>query len=116
MDEFTPAALLTFFLNLKLVSKAVLLYETLDILTTVGGLAIFPQIAELNPLLHILGGMASTILVKLLVTGLVVAVLEYIQRWPSLVHLVPFTAALPVAWNLLVILAEVVGALGLITA
>jgi hypothetical protein len=92
--------------GLKTISKAVIAAEILDILITFAGLILFPQMWEANFLLAIFGGWMPLVLFKALATAAVVIVLEMVDKWPRLVIVVPLTAAVPVFWNLLCILAE----------
>lgn len=94
--------------QLKPVTKTLLLYEGLDILTTLSGLTLFPEIIEANPLPGMVGGMAPTILLKVIAILFIAVVLERVQNWPKLIYLVPTIAALPVFWNILVILTQAI--------
>ncbi len=94
--------------QLKPVTKTLLLYEELDILTTLSGLTLFPEIIETNPLPGMVGGMLPTILLKVIATLFIAVVLERVQNWPKLIYLVPTIAALPVFWNILVILTQAI--------
>lgn len=92
--------------QLKTISKVVILAEALDVLTTFTGITFFPQMWETNPLPGFIGGWLPTVFAKILATFLVVLVLERVEKWPRLVWLVPIIAGLPVFWNSLCILAE----------
>lgn len=94
--------------NLKTVSWAVIIAETLDMATTFGAFLFLPQMWEANPVQGWIGGWDVTILAKLVATLLVVWVLERIPRWPRPVWIIPAVAGLPVLWNLVCILAELV--------
>ena len=94
------------FLSLKPISKAFILAELLDILTTTLGLTILPQIQEANPLPLLMGGWAPVVLLKVAAVILVVYVLERVQSWPAFVRIIPVAAFLPVLWNIICILAE----------
>lgn len=95
-------------LSLKPVSEAVLVAECLDMLTTFSGFLVFPQMWEANPLRMALGGWVPLLLAKLLATLVVVLILERIEKWPRPVWIIPAAAALPVVWNLISMLAELV--------
>jgi hypothetical protein len=95
-------------LHLKPVSRALLIAETLDLMTTFGGFVFFPHMWEANPLPGILGGWAPTIALKIAGTILVIMILEKVEKWPRTVWIVPLAAFIPVAWNLTSILAEVI--------
>ena len=95
-------------LSLKPVSQAVLAAECLDVFTTFSGFLVFPQMWEANPLRISLGGWVPLIMVKLLATLVVVMILERIEKWPKPVWVIPLAAALPVLWNLISMLAELV--------
>lgn len=92
--------------QLKPVTKTLLLYEELDIFTTLGGLTLFPEIVETNPLPGMVGGMLPTFFLKIVATLFIVIVLERVKNWPKLIYVVPTIAALPVFWNILVILTQ----------
>lgn len=92
--------------QLKPVTKTFLLYEELDIFTTLSGLTFFPEIVETNPLPAVLGGMFPIILLKIAATLIIVVILERVKSWPRLIYIVPSIAALPVFWNILVIVAQ----------
>jgi hypothetical protein len=94
-------------LQLKPISWAVLIAETLDLATTFGSFVFFPQMWEANPLHGVFGGWNLTIFIKIAATLIVIATLERVDRWPRPVWIVPLAASLPVVWNLLSILAEV---------
>jgi len=93
-------------LPLKPVSRVLLWAEVLDVATTVLGLLAFPQMWEANPLLTAMGSWYSLLLVKLVAVALVIWVLERVKSWPPLVWAIPITAAIPVVWNTLCLLAE----------
>jgi hypothetical protein len=93
--------------QLKPISWAVLIAETLDLATTFGGFVFFPQMWEANPLHGVLGGWNLMILFKIAATIFVIVTLERVEKWPRPVWVVPLAASLPVLWNLLSILAEV---------
>ncbi|HJW91029.1 MAG TPA: hypothetical protein VJ436_10360 [Anaerolineales bacterium] len=93
-------------LKLRPISQALILAETLDIITTYAGLLLFPQLWEANPLAGLLGGMFGATLLKMAITLGVVLVLERVPRWPRLVWIIPAVATLPVMWNLANILVE----------
>ena len=95
------------FFGLKLVSRALLYAEVLDVTTTLGGIGLMPQLWEANPLYTLLGGWGATLLAKVLATLVVVLVLELVDEWPALVGVVPLAATLPGLWNLAAILAEI---------
>lgn len=92
--------------QLKPVTKSLLLYEELDIFTTISGLTFFPEIIETNPLPGVMGGMVPIILLKVIATLFMVIILERVKNWPKLIYLVPSIAALPVFWNILVIITQ----------
>jgi hypothetical protein len=92
--------------RLKEVSKALLLAQSLDIITTMGGLYLLPQMRETNPLPMMLGGWSQTILFKLVMAMLVVMVLEAVEKWPMVVKIIPIIAILPGVWNLFLIVFE----------
>lgn len=92
--------------QLKPVTKTFLLYEELDIFTTLSGLTFFPEIIETNPLPGIMGGMLPIILLKIVATLFIIVILERVKNWPKLIYLVPTMAALPVFWNILVIVTQ----------
>jgi hypothetical protein len=94
------------FLPMKRVSKAVIIYEVMDVCTTMGGFSLFPNLMETNPLPGVMGGMLQIILIKMLATFLIVYILESVRSWPKFVYIVPMIAGIPVVWNTLVILAE----------
>jgi hypothetical protein len=98
--------LLKTFSQLKPVTKTLLLYEELDIFTTLFGLTFFPEIIESNPLPGVLGGMLPTFLVKIIAVIFIAIVLERVKNWPRLIYVVPSIAALPVFWNILVIVTQ----------
>ncbi len=98
--------LLKILAQLKPVTKTFLLYEELDIFTTLSGLTFFPEIVETNPLPGIMGGMLPTILLKVVATLFIIVILERVRNWPKLIYLVPTIAALPVFWNILVIVTQ----------
>jgi hypothetical protein len=100
-------------LQLKPISWAVLIAETMDLATTLAGFVFFPQMWEANPLPGILGGWSMTIFIKVTATVLVIATLEKVERWPRPVWVVPLAASLPVMWNLMSILAEVFVSFGI---
>lgn len=106
MAEAKSRQILGSFLQLKPVSRALLWAEILDVATTLLGLLVFPQMWEANPLLTAMGSWAPLVLVKLAAVAVVISVLERVKTWPRLVWAIPVTAALPVAWNLLCLLAE----------
>lgn len=93
--------------RLKPVSLALILAELLDVASTFGGLSLYPQVWESNPLPGLMGGLAPVVFSKLLITVGVALVLEKVERWPGLVWAVPLAASLPVVWNLVCIAAEV---------
>jgi hypothetical protein len=93
-------------LKLRPISQALILAETLDIITTYAGLVLIPQLWEANPLAGLPGGLFGATLLKIGITLGVVLVLERVPRWPRLVWIIPTVAALPVFWNLANILAE----------
>ncbi|OGO31679.1 MAG: hypothetical protein A2Z16_10070 [Chloroflexi bacterium RBG_16_54_18] len=88
------------------ISKALVVAESLDLLTTASGLLLFPQIAEANPMLVTMGGWLPLLVSKFLATLFVVFVFERITKWSVLVWVVPSIATLPVIWNIFCILAE----------
>lgn len=92
--------------RLRPFSKALLAAECLDLLTTIAGLWMFPQIIEVNPLLVSLGGWIPLLIFKAAATLLIVYVFERYSRWSNLVWIVPTIAILPVFWNIICILAE----------
>jgi len=94
--------------RLKPLSKAVFLAEMLDLAMTLWAIYLMPQLWESNPMQASLGGWGQTIMVKLAATGLIVFTLERVKKWPPLVQLVPLAAALPVIWNVVIILAELI--------
>ena len=95
-------------LSLKPISQAVLLAEGTDVLTTFSGFLVFPQMWEANPLRSALGGWIPMILVKLLATLVVVLILERVEKWPKPVWIIPIAAAIPVLWNLISMMAELI--------
>jgi hypothetical protein len=95
-------------LQLKPVSKVFLAAEALDVLTTVAGLSLHPQMWEANPVAGFMGGILQVTLLKLLVTLAVVYVIEKVDRWPGLIWVVPLMASVPVIWNLFSITVEVI--------
>jgi hypothetical protein len=92
--------------RLKPISRALLIAETLDVLTTFAGFYLAPQMWEANPMLAALGGWAQLLLAKVAAVLLVVFVLERVRSWPRLAWIIPLVAALPVAWNALALLVE----------
>lgn len=94
--------------RLRPISKALILAELLDLLTTSVGIWMFPQISEANPMLMELGGWLPLLVTKLLATLFVVYILERIEKWSFLVWVVPLIAVLPVIWNIICILAEAI--------
>jgi len=94
-------------LELKPISKLVIIAESLDLLTTFTGLLFFPQLWETNSMLVLLGGWLPFILVKIAATIAVVIIIERVEKWPGLVWIIPCIAALPVVWNIICMLAEV---------
>jgi hypothetical protein len=94
--------------NLKLISKVILLAEGLDLLTTFTGLLLFPQLRESNPMLVSFGSWLPTLLAKIVATVIVVIVIERVGKWSRLVWIVPTIALLPVFWNILTMLAEII--------
>jgi hypothetical protein len=100
-------------LQLKPISWAVLIAETMDIATTLAGFVLFPQMWEANPLPGILGGWSMTIIIKITATVIVIATLEKVERWPKPVWAIPLAASMPVIWNLMSILAEVYASFGI---
>lgn len=94
--------------QLKPITKTLLLYEELDVFTTLSGLTFFPEIVETNPLPGVVGGMLPTIFLKVIATTLAVIILERVKNWPKLVYIVPTIAALPVFWNILVIVTQAI--------
>jgi hypothetical protein len=96
--------------RLKPVSLIFIAAELLDVLTTLVGLALFPQMWESNPLPGLLGGVFPAALAKGLVVLGVVFVLEKVENWPRLVWVVPAMAFSPVLWNLFAITAELMQA------
>ena len=94
-------------LELKPISKVVIVAESLDLLTTFTGLLFFPQLWETNPMLSSMGGWLPTVLAKIAATLVVVIVIERVGKWPRLIWLVPCIAAFPVLWNIINMLAEI---------
>jgi hypothetical protein len=88
--------------GLKPVSWLFISAQILDIMTTVVGIEFFGA-QELNPL----GFNFGTLALKVLVSIIVVVGLERFN-FSRLVLVVPVVATLPVAWNALVILAEMI--------
>ncbi len=93
-------------LRLRPISKALVVAESLDLLTTAAGLWLFPQIAEANPMLVTMGGWLPLLVSKFLATLFVVFIFEKMAKWSLLVWVVPSIATLPVIWNIFCILAE----------
>lgn len=93
-------------IRLRPISKALVIAEVLDLMTTATGLWIFPQITEANPMLATMGGWLPLLASKFLATLFVVYVFEKIGRWSALVWVVPSIATLPVIWNIFCILSE----------
>jgi hypothetical protein len=94
--------------NLKPISKVILIAEGLDLLTTFAGLLFFPQLWESNPMLVSFGSWLPTVLAKIAATIIIVIVIERVEKWPRLVWIVPTIAVLPVFWNIVCMLAEIV--------
>jgi hypothetical protein len=91
---------------LRPISKALVVAESLDLLTTAAGLSLYPQIAEANPMLATMGGWLPLLVSKFLATLFVVFVFERMSKWSVLVWVVPSIATLPVIWNIFCILTE----------
>ena len=68
--------------QLKPVTKTLLLYEELDVLTTLSGLTFFPEIVETNPLPGLMGGMLPVFFLKIIATIMIVIILERVKSWP----------------------------------
>lgn len=94
--------------RMKPVSRAAMYAQFLDLITTFIGLALFASITEANPVYAFLGGWRAIVLLKLAATGLIVFVLERVDVWPVGVWIVPLITSLPVFWNMLVMMAELI--------
>ncbi len=94
--------------TLKPVSKALIIAEGLDLLTTFLGSFVFPQMWEANPMKATLGGWIPLILAKVFATILIVFIVQRVQKWPALVWIIPSAAFLPVIWNTICIAFELV--------
>ena len=92
--------------RMKPVSRAALYAQLLDLITTFVGLALFVSIYEANPMVGAWGGWRETVLLKLAATGVIVYILERVNKWPLGVWIIPLITALPVFWNLLVMAFE----------
>jgi hypothetical protein len=103
------------------VSKVFLLAEFLDMLTTMIGLLVIPKIWEANPIVEGVGGWLQTLLLKFIVMFIVVTVIELMRqpfkigsvtlisgKLPKAIWIIPVVAGLPVLWNYVVILLELV--------
>lgn len=107
--------------NLHLASKVFVVAEVLDLLTTMVGLLVIPGIWEANPIVGFIGGWFQTVILKSTVVILVVSVVELMRRplkvgkitvfsgrLSKAIWIIPFVAALPVLWNNLVIILELI--------
>lgn len=90
-------------LNLKPVSVYFLIIELLDVITTIVGILVFGAI-ELNGLVQQIGWV-NLFIIKILAIGLVFYVIQKFNFSRKII-IVPIIATLPVLWNLINIIVE----------